>query len=84
MLYEIFSKDGISYGIYKADTPYAAFVKFVTEAAGYTEEQIGEWPVGNFEDWVINTLDMDGACISRQSVYSRGHGQHGAVHTSRR
>ena len=26
----------------------------------------------------------DGACISRQNMYSRGHGQHGAVHTSRR
>jgi hypothetical protein len=32
----------------------------------------------------VNNFPTNGTCISRQSVYSIGHGQHGAVHTSRR
>ena len=56
MVYEIFSNDGMSYGLYEGASAYEAFVKFV-EDAGYSKEEIGEWPVGSIDDYVIVEVD---------------------------
>jgi hypothetical protein len=53
--HRITSKAGVDLGIYEGEIREDAFLAMVIDA-GYSPEDIGEWPVGGPDDWIIEEV----------------------------
>lgn len=54
-MYRITSKAGVDLGIYEGETLEDAFRAMAIDA-GYSPEDIGEWPLGGPDDWIIEEV----------------------------
>ena len=58
--FQIESTAGIVYGIYEGETREDAFRAMAIDA-GHSPEDIGEWPLGGPDDWIIEEVSEDQA-----------------------
>ena len=54
--FSISSKAGADYGIYKGDTPEAAFAAMVADGGG----EVGDESVGTVDDWIVTLAGTSG------------------------
>ena len=68
--FQIESTAGVVYGIYEGETREDAFRAMAIDA-GHSPEDIGEWPLGGPDDWIIEEVSEDMTVIFEEDSYDR-------------